>query len=180
MIGPNSVLNNKRPIEFDNYNIYRKDDSPGKWGVAILVRTDIPQSEIKIKTSLEQISIKIFYKGKYISVTSLYLPNQIHFRKEQLINLNNQLLHNKIILGDINSHHSLWGSRRSCPRGRTIVKFLAETNLVTLNKEDPTYISPTGHQSNINLSIVSPQLVIDAEWQAHSDSLGSDHLPNLI
>ena len=135
MIGPNSVLENNKAIEFNNYKIYRKDHSPGKWGVAILVKDEIPQSEIKIRTNLEQVSVKIHYKGKQMSVTSLYLPNQIRFSKIELSNLNSQLLHNKIILGDVNSNNTLWGSKRTCSRGGTIVRFLSECNLVTLNKK---------------------------------------------
>ena len=83
-LGPNSTLQNKRKIEFRGYNLYRKDTSPGKWGVAILVKEDIPQSLLRITSSLEQISVKIFYKGKEMSITSLYLPPQIDFTLNEL------------------------------------------------------------------------------------------------
>ena len=84
MLGPNSHLPYNRKIEFNNYNIYRKDCSPGKWGVAILVLKTIPQSLLPINSSLEQISVKVFFKGKDTSITSLYLPNQIPFNDNEL------------------------------------------------------------------------------------------------
>ena len=101
----------------------------------------------------------------------------IRFHVNELEILNNRLLRNKIILADANSHHTLWGDRRNCPRGRKIVDFISNDNLVCLNKE-PTYIAPkTGKCSSIDVSLVSPQLSLDAEWSTHSDMLGSDHIP---
>ena len=163
-IGPNSRLKYNKPIEFRGYNMYRKDCEPGKWGVAILVKEDIPQNLINIRSSLEQVSVKVFYKGKTLSVTSFYLPPQIRFTINELEILNRHLLHNKIILTDANAHHSLWGDPRICPRGRVLVEFIAANNLVTLNKDEPTYISPTtGNPSFIDVSIISPKLVLDAD-----------------
>ena len=91
-----------RLIEFKNYKLYRKDCEPGKWGVAILVKEDIPHSLRNIRSNLEQISVKIFYRGKNISVTSLYLPPSTMFNVNELDLLNSQLLYNKLILGDMN------------------------------------------------------------------------------
>ena len=161
-VGPDSTLRYRRPIEFRGYNLYRKDCEPGKWGVAILVKEDIPQSLLNIKSSLEQISVKVFYKGKTMSLTSLYL---LSFTIKELEILNRQLLHNKIILSDANAHHSLWGDQRICPRGRVLLEFIAANNLVSLNKDEPTFISSTtGNPSSIDVSIISPQLLLDADW----------------
>ena len=179
-LNPNATIGRNRPIEFKNYKIYRKDSIGNKWGVAILVHTDIPQSLLNINSSLEQVSVKIKFRNKDISVTSLYLPNRIPIEKEQLEDLNKQLLNHKIILTDSNSHHTLWGSPRDDARGRTIVEFTTENNLIILNGDEPTFISANGVPSHIDLSIVSPHLVLDSEWHTHSDMMGSDHIPTYI
>ena len=179
-LSPNATIGNNRPIEFKNYKIYRKDSPGDKWGVAILVHTDIPQSLLNINSNLEQISVKIKFRNKDISVTSLYLPNRIPIEKEQLEDLNKQLLNHKIILTDSNAHHTLWGSPRDDARGRTIVEFTTDNNLIILNRDEPTFISANGVPSHIDLTIVSPHLVLDSEWHTHSDMLGSDHIPTYI
>lgn len=62
-----------------------------------------------------------------------------------------------------------------------MVDFIAANNLVSLNKDEPTYISSTtGNPSSIDISIVSPNLVMNAEWFPNSDMLGSDHFPICI
>ena len=156
MLGPNSTLKYNLPIEFRDYKLYRKDCQPGKWGVAILVKEDIPHSIINIKSNLEQISIKMLFRGKEISLTSLYLPNGIPINKNELEILYNQLSNNKMILGDMNAHHSLWGDKRSCPRGRKLVEFVSSKDLVVLNDGNPTFFSHVGRPSAIDISIVSP------------------------
>ena len=156
MLGPASTLDNKKPIEFKKYNIYRKDCVAGKWGVAILIHKDIPHSLMNIRSALEQITVKLMFKGKQISVTSLYLPNPIKFTLNELEILNNQLLRNKLILADANSHHTLWGDRRNCPKGRILVDFISYNNLVCLNKNEPTFIAHNGRPSSIDVSLASP------------------------
>lgn len=178
MLGPNSTLSHNRPIEYNGYKMYRKDCQPGKWGVAIIVKEDIPHSEMNIRSALEQVTIH--YQGKDISITSLYLPPSMGFDIIDLERLNRQLLNNKMILGDLNSHHTLWGDKRICPRGRRVLKFVSNNNLVILNKEDYTCISATGWTSSIDISIVSPQLTMDTEWYTYPDMLGSNHLPVCI
>ena len=176
-LGPNSTLKKSKPITFPDYKIYRKDCSPGKWGIAILVKQNIPQWEMKIRSKLEQVSVKVFYRGKEMSVTSLYLPPGLRFKDRDLEILNRQLLHHKIILTDTNAHHTLWGGTRICPRGRQILEFTNNNNLNILNRKEPTRISPRGRPTSIDLSILSPDLTIEAEWTVHTDTLGSDHLP---
>ena len=77
MLGPNSTLNHKQPIEFRNYKLYRNDCQAGKWGVAILIKEDIPHSLMDIRSTLQQITIKMHYMGREMSVTSLYLPPSV-------------------------------------------------------------------------------------------------------
>lgn len=58
-----------------------------------------------------------------------------------------------------------------------MLSFISSNNLVTLNQDEPTLISPSGSFSSIDVSIISPQLSMEMEWFIHSDRLGSNHLP---
>ena len=164
-------------MTFPDYEIYRKYGQPGKWGVAILVKQNIPHWYMDINSKLEQVSVKIFYKGKEISVTSLYLTPGIKIKIKDLEILNRQLLNNKIIMTDSNAHHSLWGDDRIDTRGRIMSKFINRNDLILLNTGDPTFITPTGTPKAIDLTLISPGLAMDAEWFVHTDRLGSDHFP---
>ncbi|CAL4222396.1 unnamed protein product, partial [Meganyctiphanes norvegica] len=112
-----------------------------------------------------------------MSVTSLYLPPTLPFAVKDLEVLNRQLLNNKLILADGNSHHSAWGALRTCPRGRKLLEFTNIAGLSILNRDEPTFLSSSGWPSFIDVSLASPRLALDAEWFTHSDMLGSDHLP---
>ncbi|KAL9703457.1 hypothetical protein quinque_006975 [Culex quinquefasciatus] len=47
----------------------------------------------------------------------------------------------RLLVGDINAHHPLWGSETFSARGLMFEEVLNECNLVVLNKTDPTHIS---------------------------------------
>ena len=133
-----------------------------------------------IRSTLQQITIKMHYMGRETSVTSLYLPPSVKINLNDLYLLNRSLLNHKMILGDYNAHHTLWGDKKICPRGRKILKFVESSNLVVLNKDDPTCISPKGIPTCIDVSLVSPHLSLEAEWVTHPDMLGSNHMPICI
>ena len=80
----------------------------------------------------------------------------------------------------MNAHHTLWGGTRTDSRGRKLLEFTNNNNLNILNTKEPTRVSPKGKPSAIDLSIVSPELTMDADWSVHPDNLGSDHFPVCI
>ena len=80
----------------------------------------------------------------------------------------------------MNAHQTLWGGTRTDSRGRKLLEFTNNNNLTILNTKEPTRVSPRGKPSAIDLSIVSPELTMDADWSVHSDNLGSDHFPVCI
>ena len=83
-----------------------------------------------------------------------------------------------LLLGDFNSHHTVWGCVDVNSRGRLLENFILRTSLCILNTGAGINISlPSGSTSVLDLSIASPQLVNSFEWTVDEDPLGSDHFP---
>ena len=91
---------------------------------------------------------------------------------------------NVLLVGDFNSHHSLWGGSgiRTSRGGQWLFDNISESNLCLLNDGSFTRVpNHNGEQpSVIDLSLISSELFIDSEWMTIDDPLGSDHLPICI
>ena len=83
-----------------------------------------------------------------------------------------------ILIGDFNSHHTLWGCKDTNDKGRIIADFITRQDLVLLNEKSSTYLHPaTGSYSSLDLSICSPGLFPGLTWKVCDDLHGSDHFP---
>ena len=83
-----------------------------------------------------------------------------------------------IIVGDFNSHNTLWGSEKTDPNGKIIENFINEKNMVLLNDGSGTRMDPKNAKvSVLDLSITSPLLSGRCEWRALQNKFGSDHYP---
>jgi len=80
-------------------------------------------------------------------------------------------------VGDFNAKHQLWGSPINDFRGKLIVKFLDDNNLVCLNKGEGTRLNYNGTLSHLDLAICSHNLGFDIECEKINDLWGSDHYP---
>jgi len=100
---------------------------------------------------------------------------------DELFALQDSLPQNKVILGDFNAHHTLWGSLRVDGRGEQVVKLVNDSDLILLNDGSPTRVDDnTGNLSYIDLSLVSSTVAAKCLWHTIDDSLGSDHFPIFI
>ena len=106
MMSRDTKLKDGSEIKFNDYNIFQKYCGLNRRGVAILVRTDILADEIDISSNLEHITVKVFYRNKYMSVTSLYLSPSIPFEVKDLENLNRKLLNKYIVQRNVCIHDS--------------------------------------------------------------------------
>ena len=86
-----------------------------------------------------------------------------------------------IVAGDFNCRHSLWGDSLTNTRGRNLVNFLKNTDLIILNSDIPTHFDyRTQTFSCIDLSLCSPTLRLDIHWSVLSNFTSSDHFPILL
>ena len=92
-------------------------------GVAVIVNNDVPHHFVKLETALQAFAVKISL-NKTITLWSIYLPHSSPIDDKKLHSIINQLPTPFIIMGDFNSHHTLWGCGDTNDRGRTIEDFI--------------------------------------------------------
>lgn len=86
-----------------------------------------------------------------------------------------------VMLGDFNAHHEEWGSAKADNRGKTVLEYVVDHNLVVINSGEATRMNPAnGNLSSIDLSIVSSEIACKLDWSVHNDSRGSDHFPIMV
>lgn len=156
----------------------RRDCARASGGVCILVNDAYPYVEIPMNSNLEVIAVSILLESK-TTLCNTYIPNQTLFIIDDLINIILQLPRPFIIVGDFNSHSSLWGSYKTDLRGKIIEQLLEQdNNIELLNNNEPTRInSNNGHLSAIDLAFSTPIIAQRLHWQVLPKIFSSDHLP---
>ena len=127
---------------------------------------------------LEAVSCRVRFNDTYLAICSLYLPPNTSIVDDDTISLISQIPGNRLVLGEFNVHHQQWGSERSSVRGEQIFDIMLQTNLCLLNDGSATRVDDrTGNASVIDLSLLSPGILLDFYCEVIDDSHGSAHLP---
>ena len=171
-------------IEFRKFNSYfvhsEAIDGRASGGVTIMVKKTIPHRQIIIDTNLQAVAVSLSLQ-KTITICTIYIPPSYSLGGDELDKLVEQLPSPYILLGDLNAHNISWGNSDTNSKGKKVEKFIADNDLCLWNDGSPTYIHPaTGCVSAIDLSICSPSLFIDFDWEVHDDLCGSDHFPTFL
>ena len=149
-------------------------------GVAVLVRDGIPSSDCTLNTSLQAKAVTIS-TSKTITICSLYLPPSENLNIVLLTRLIAQLPTPFVICGDFNGHSVTWGCDKNNSRGDRIDDFITDNNVCLLNDGSYTYFHPaTGTFTAIDLSLCSPDILMEIDFMVESDSYGSDHFPIVL
>ena len=165
---------------FLSYHRFATGDIRAHGGVSIIVNGNIPQSSITINTPLQATAVRVTLHIP-ITLCSIYLPPSLHLNSRDLDGLIAQLPLPFLLLGDLNGHHSLWGSSDDNRRGKQIADFISNNNLCLFNDGTPTYLhAATSSFSSLDLSISSPVLFQDFSWRVNDDLCGSDHYPLIL
>ena len=144
------------------------------------MRQGIPHSHIPLSSDIQAVAVKISLH-KCITVCSLYFPPSQDIDRDALDNLFAQLPSPTLLLGDFNAHNDLWGCRDTNANGNTMEDFIGRHGLCLFNDKSPTYLHPaTGYFSAIDLSLCSPTIFMDFQWEVGCDQCGSDHFPIFI
>jgi len=128
------------------YNVLRCDRHERRGGVAIIVRSNISFTPIKINTSLipnyppglELIAAKIKVKPSPITFVSVYIRPPTRVPLDTWQSIIDQLSTPVIFGGDFNCHHPAWGSRKSDAAGNCLLKVIENNNFHVLNDGSPT------------------------------------------
>lgn len=146
-------------------------------GVALFIHESCPFQRLTVVSDLQVVAARLQLGTlRCVTVASLYVPGRAQVSEHDFLEIVAQLPSPILLLGDYNGHHPQWGSVSVDARGRILSDFLSASNLSYLNDGRSTHISG----SSIDLSLVSPDLVVDAEWQVLPSVLSSDHHPILI
>ena len=149
-------------------------------GAGILVRKDIPFRELILDSSLQAVACRISLPEP-VTLCSIYLPPTSSWSHADLLSLVSSLPASVILMGDFNSHSTLWGCCSTNQKGLEIETFLLQSNLCLLNNKTPTHLHPaTGSLSSLDLAFCDPSLYFDYIWSVHNDLCGSDHYPTIL
>ena len=147
-------------------------------GTALLIHKSIPYKRININTTLEAVAVSIQSTRRY-TICCLYMSPNRNIRKEDIMEIIEQLPKPFLILGDFNAKHPHWDKLNPADqRGKMLEKLLIEEPICLYNEEAPThYHIQTGTSSTIDLSVGSSDTISDFRWQIDDDLHSSDHYP---
>ena len=115
-------------------------------------------------------------KNLTITIANIYLPGSANFVRGEMCRIINSLPNPKILVGDFNAHNTVWGNEFTDRRGRILEAIFVEQGLNVMNSGSVTHTSGTA----IDLTVVSPLLAVDMQWEVLPSPLSSDHFPILI
>ena len=165
---------------YQSYNYIHCTGQKASGGVSILIKNNIPQSKINLKTELQAVAIRATMH-KVLSICSIYIPPNEKINETAIEELIHQLPKPFLLLGDFNSHNILWGSKKTDGKGQQIEKIINKNGLCLFNTKEPTHInSANGSQSSIDLSFCDPTSLLDFSWEVYKDPCGSDHYPIVL
>ena len=146
-------------------------------GVAIYVKDNILTEELLVITNLEAIAVSISDPNK-LTICNIYLPRSHNFNLAVFQQLTDQLPKPYIIVGDVNSHNTLWGLPNIDNRGKIVENWIENDNIILVNTGDPTHFNcSSGSFSTIDLSLCSAYIADRVVWSVDSDLFDSDHYP---
>ena len=149
-------------------------------GVSVLVRDGATHGHITLNTTLQAEAVTVT-SGKVFTVCSLYLPPSEPLDVPALEQLITQLPSPYMLLGDFNAHNVVWGSDSNNNKGNVIYKFISDNNLCLMNDGSYTYLhSGSGTFTAIDLSLCTPGIFMDLDFEVESDTYGSDHFPIVL
>ena len=86
-----------------------------------------------------------------------------------------------VICGDFHGHSVTWDGDKNNNRGDRIADFITDNNVCLLNDGSYTYLhSATGTFTTIDLSLCSPDILMEIDFMVESDSYGNDHFPIVL
>src|SRR3954467_11396529 len=115
------------PINFRQYNQFshypHSSDLHPHGGVSLLIRKNIPHSEINLNNPLQAVAARVSCH-RPISVCSIYIPPSSNVSQKDLDDLIFQLPSPVLIMGDFNAYSPVWGGDKLDVRGRMVKQFI--------------------------------------------------------
>ena len=176
-----TFLKDTDTVSFKRHSIYNTVYTGGdkaSGGVSVIVNNSIPHKHIALQTDMQAVAVSLTMH-RIITLCSVYIPPKTRINPAELDNLVSQLPSPFLLVGDFNSHNTIWGCKDTNDKGKAIENLICKQNLCLLNdRKSHTYLHPaSGSYSSIDLSLCSPTLYMDFSWKVGDDLCGSDHFP---
>lgn len=118
----------------------------------IYIRREIPHVALPVQdlcsTYLEVTAVQVCLGNRKLSVVSVYISPRRKVSMEAFIkDLCIRCPSPRIICGDFNAHHSLWGDKIADFRGKELVAAADAADLCIANDGKPTFFRPPGSWS---------------------------------
>ena len=170
-----NVSNNNKITGFQSKRILACGDNPR---AAIVVPECVRIALVDHVSNRDRVWGLLTYKGSRVGVCSFYSDITVMDINLQLDQVK-QLSHKYLILGDSNSHSTLWGSNVNNTRGDMWEHFLMRNNLSLLNEGNlPTFENHIG-STHIDISVTNDTSLFNS-WHNTELFNGSDHSLILI
>jgi len=181
---PYSLKNNKIPvIQNDLLPFYQKNGGK-KPRAAILIHKGLADRswELTQFTTADQVAIKLEINKKEVVLCSVYMEGgkKAPIPPPDLAGIIEYTNKHKLplIMGsDTNSHHYMWGDRKTDKRGEKLLDYLNSQGLGWANKgSKPTFLNSRGHNTVIDLTIhndAGSEMI--ENWEISDEEPNSDH-----
>lgn len=162
------------------FAVYRNNEGSG---VLLAVRQTVPHRPFLVLDCPGgvAVAVHVWSGGGWVLVVALYVAGNFSARdwEDWLGTLPRPV----ILCGDLNAHHSLWGSQRQNKKGSVVAASLGSQDLVALNDGSSTFVrwyAGNLQESVLDLAICSSSLAGHLAAVVSDDLRSSDHLPILI
>ena len=173
-------LKPNKPMTFRGYTEYYKSTENGLGGVGILVKNNLVQSAVTLRSSLQAVAVCVTIRGKAYIISSIYIPPLSNPPKLYYDNIVKQFDKPYLLCGDFNAHSTLWACHETNDHGKILEEFLEDQSLVPLNTTEHTRYRASNRPSLIDLSLAHPSIYLDFSCRVLADKHNSDHSPILI
>ena len=127
-------------------------------GVAILIRDCIEHAFVNMSNinNIELITIKLPYKQSFLHIVQVYIPPNVSIKYADLDKLFS--FDNMIVMGDMNGKRKEWNCNSDNPRGKILIDFCLDKNIVISSPKDHTNFPPVGAPSILDIFLLKCKL----------------------
>ena len=134
-----------------------------------------PNSQSTSTVNPKWLLSKLHFTSQLISDPFIYL-HIIPYTTKRLNKLIEQIPKPHILLGDLNSHNTMWGYLKTNKKGTNLEKVINSNNLCILNNKSPNYLhSSAASYSAFDITLSNPSSYMDYIWKVQDDPCGSDY-----
>ncbi|KAL1483651.1 hypothetical protein MTO96_033047 [Rhipicephalus appendiculatus] len=148
------------------------------------VRRKLPHAHINVADvtggALECCAVTVRLRRVDTTVACVYVRPGQRWSATEPLKLTARLGRDFLLCGDMNAHHTMWGSGTCSSRGRDLADVIHQLGLQVLNTGSFTFVRRTGRPSCTAIDISLASEGAPYKWTTEADTWGSDHLPIFI